>query len=167
MGGAVKPALPLCGKPMISWVLEAAEAVAKSVVVAASPYTLNALKRLGVCERVDGCLELSGKGYWADISYAASIVRARPLLVVPSDTPFITPNILGEFISRALEAEACLVSLEGERGLIGVSLLKCGWKPWANVRLGLGVHGLNVNTWRDYVEAWRLCRQLAGSTAAR
>jgi adenosylcobinamide-phosphate guanylyltransferase len=162
MGGVAKPALPLCGKPMVGWVVDAARTVARRVVVASSPYTSRELRLAGVCWQADACIELSGKGYHVDVGLAANIIAARPLLVLPADTPFLTGELLREFIARGLEAGACLVTLEAERGPLGISLISCGWTPWTTIHVDLGVHGLNVNTWRDYAEALKLCRRLTG-----
>jgi adenosylcobinamide-phosphate guanylyltransferase len=166
MGGVAKPALPLCGKPMTVWVVEAARAVARAVVIAASPYTSRSLLEAGACREADACLEFSGRGYPGDLRAAVDAVARRPLLILPSDTPLLTPRILRTFVERALQLNACLVTLEGEHGPIGVSLVKCGWAPWATVRMSLGVYGLNVNTWRDYVEAERVCSKLPAEAMA-
>jgi len=159
LGGAVKPLLRVCGSTMLERVVAAARSVSRRVVVALSPYTLSATA--GLCPKLgsDSCIALPGLGYPGDMRLAAEIVRARPLLFLPADTPFLDSERLERFIDEALATGAGLVTLEAEgRGPLGVSLLAGGFEPWASVRQPWGPDLLNVNTPRDLVEAEKLCR---------
>ncbi|WP_168371278.1 NTP transferase domain-containing protein [Pyrodictium occultum] len=162
LGGVAKPLLRVCGSTILERVAAAALEAARRVAVALSPYTLPAAKPL--CPRlpVDACMELPGAGYPADMRLAAEAVRARPLLFLPADTPFLSPRRLRRFVREAVAAAAGLATLEaGGRGPLGVSLLLGGWEPWVTIRQEWGPDLLNVNTPEDLVEAERLCRRLA------
>jgi len=158
MGGVVKPMLPVCGEPMLVRVARAAAGVASRIVVAASPFTAPALR--GVCRLglIDSCVMLGGRGYPEDLGLVARLIPLRPLLVLPSDTPFLSERALMEFVERAMGAGEGLVTLEAEgRGPIGVSLLVTGFEPWRSVFVEPSPAWLNVNTWSDYLEAESLC----------
>ncbi len=158
MGGVVKPALRVCGEAIIERVVRAALRVARSVVVALSGYTLPLLKDYCGAPGVTACIELGGRGYPEDLRLAVNAVRARPLLVLPGDTPFITPRLLEWFIGRASRLDADLVTLVARgSGPLGVSLVKgWGWS-WATIEAPASPELLNVNTWRDYAEAVGRC----------
>ena len=162
MGGLVKPLLRVCGRLVIERVLETCNAVAGACIVAVSPYTLGRLA--GYCRPATACVELGGEGYPRDLAAVASLVRSRPLLVLPADTPFITPAVIELFAREALELSAAVVTLEVEgRGPLGVSMLKgYEWEPWASVRLKPRLELLDVDTWEDYHRAEGLCSRVPG-----
>ncbi len=158
MGVVAKPLLRPCRETMLEHVARIASEIASSVVVAASRHTLPALKRL--CPRlpVDACIELGGRGYPEDLRLALNALRARPVLILPADTPLVTRDTLEWFTREAEKLDADIVTLVVRgRGPIGVSLVRSnGWR-WANIETDPAPSLLNVNTWRDYLEAARLC----------
>jgi len=159
MGGIVKPMLPVCGEPMLVRIARVAVSVASSIVVATSPFTANEVRRACSLGFIDSCVLLSGRGYPEDIALAARLIPRRPLLVLPSDTPFLSASALRDFVEEAMRAGKGLVTLEtSEAGPIGVSLLLSGFEPWRSIVVKHSPTWLNVNTWRDYMEAEKLCR---------
>jgi adenosylcobinamide-phosphate guanylyltransferase len=158
-GSALKPFLRVCGRTVLERVVAVARRVSERVVVALSPYTLPAATGLCPGLNVDACIELPGSGYPHDMRLAAEIVKARPLLFLPADTPFLDPRKLEGFIEEALATGAGLVTLEaGDRGPLGISLLAGGFEPWTSIRKPWGPDLLNINTPKDLAEAERLCR---------
>jgi len=158
LGGALKPLLRVCGRTILERVVAVARSVSERVVVALSSYTLPAA--VGLCPglNVDACIELPGSGYPHDMRLAAGIVRTRPLLFLPSDTPFLDPKRLEDFIEEALATSAGLVTLEArDQGPLGISLLARGFEPWTSIRQPWGPDLLNINTSKDLAEAERLC----------
>ena len=158
MGGVAKPMLPVCGEPMLVRVARVAMSVAQSIVVAASPFTANEVRSACSLGFIDSCVVLSGSGYPEDVALVARLIPHRPLLVLPSDTPFLSASALRDFINKAMRIGNGLVTLETSKaGPIGVSLLLSGFEPWRSIVVKHSPTWLNVNTWRDYVEAEKLC----------
>ena len=150
MGGAPKPLLRVCGRPLIEHVLSAVEKVARLTVIALSPRSPRGLR--GYCgARL--CIETPGAGYPADLGLAASLLRWRPLLVAPADLVGLKPGHLEALLTAPPGGDVVTLTCRGEP--LGVSLLRGrGWS-WVNLDAGCGV--VNVNTWRDLEEAEKLC----------
>jgi adenosylcobinamide-phosphate guanylyltransferase len=100
-----KPLLPFLGKPLIEWVVDAVRS-ARNVSFFYVATSLNTPETEKKCLK-DGLrvLRTDAKGYHNDLKQA--IVRAKlfcPILVIPSDIPAIT----GEVLDRVINAyEAC------------------------------------------------------------
>ncbi len=100
-----KPLLPFLGKPLIEWVVDAVLS-ARNVSFFYVVTSLNTPETEKKCLK-DGLrvLRTDAKGYHNDLKQA--IVRAKlfcPILVIPSDIPAIT----GEVLDRVINAyEAC------------------------------------------------------------
>jgi len=162
MGGVAKPLLDVCGKPVVYWVVRALWGLCRRVVVVYSKATqaVGELCRgpLGPVE----CIEGVG-GYVEDLRLSLNLA-SPPILVVPADTPFIDRNILEFFVTRALLAPEPVVNLvDVERGAVGVTLFKDRGGPWTDVTIRGGYKLLDINTWQDYEEAVRLCRDITGT----
>jgi len=156
MGGVAKPLLEICGKPMVYWVVRALWSLCRRIIIVYSKATQ------GVGELCRGplgpveCIEGVG-GYVEDLRLSLNLA-SPPILVVPADTPFIDRNILEFFVTRALLAPEPVVNLvDVERGAVGVTLFKDRGGPWADVAVRGGYKLLDIDTWRDYEEAVRLC----------
>ena len=163
MGGVAKPMLPVCGEPMLIRVARAAMGIASNITVFASPFTINYMRDVCSLSFIDSCIMLTGNGYPDDIALVARLIRSRPLLVLPSDTPFLSVSALKDFVEKASKIGSGLVTLETSgSGPIGVSLLLTGFKPWKSIVVEHSPSWLNINTWRDYVEAEKLCKKRVG-----
>jgi adenosylcobinamide-phosphate guanylyltransferase len=121
-----KPLLPFLGKPLIEWVVEAVQSAnnVSYVYVVTSGNTLETEKK---CLK-DGLrvLRTAGKGYHDDLKQA--IVNAGllcPILVIPSDIPAITGEVLDRVIDAyekcGKDALAVFVPIEAREGL-GLSI---------------------------------------------
>ena len=121
-----KPLLPFLGKPLIEWVVEAVQSAnnVSHVYVVTSGNTPKTEKK---CVK-DGLrvLRTEGKGYHDDLKQA--ILSAQllcPILVIPSDIPAITGEVLDRVINAYEEcgkdALAVFVPIEA-RGRLGLSI---------------------------------------------
>jgi len=88
-----KPLITICGRPLLSYVIDAFERAGYNPVVAASlktPMTLNWCRAQGI----DFC-KTDGAGYIEDMISAVRILdEEKPLFVSVSDIPCITPDII-------------------------------------------------------------------------
>ncbi|MDD1698001.1 MAG: NTP transferase domain-containing protein [Methanoregula sp.] len=88
-----KPLISLCGRPMISYVIEAFSAGGFDPVVAASPntpMTMNWCRAQGIA-----FCRTEGRGYVEDMIGAVEFLDdQRPLFVCVSDIPCITPKVI-------------------------------------------------------------------------
>jgi len=88
-----KPLISICGRPMISYVIDAFCAMGFDPVVAASsktPMTMNWCRAQGIA-----FCKAEGRGYIEDmISAVESLDEQRPLFVCVSDIPCITANVI-------------------------------------------------------------------------
>ena len=121
-----KPLLPFLGKPLIEWVVEAVQSAnsVSDVYVVTSGNTPETEKK---CVK-DGLrvLRTEGKGYHDDLKQA--ILSAQllcPILVIPSDIPAITGEVLDRVVNAYEEcgkdALAVFVPIEA-RGRLGLSI---------------------------------------------
>lgn len=105
-----KPLIMICGRPLISYVIDAFESAGYGPVVAASPktpMTLNWCRSRGI----EFC-KTEGAGYIDDMVSAVGMLdEKKPLFVSASDLPCITPDII-HIINDAYcsgEKDACSV----------------------------------------------------------
>ncbi|MEN2999499.1 MAG: NTP transferase domain-containing protein [Acidilobaceae archaeon] len=156
MGGVEKPLLEPCGKPALLRVLEAAKPFCSEIAVITSP---RAPITAALCPSL-GVKCLSGAGdYVADLVMALS--PPFPILVLPSDLPFLDSETLGRFLRLAQDLPFSVLNLVGEEGPSGISLFNSWGGEWADVNIE-GEALLDMDTWEDYWRAVELC----GSTEA-
>ncbi len=156
MGYAAKPLIQVCGKPLIEHVIEAARQVAGHVVIALSQASPPELA--GYCREAE-CIVTPGAGYPEDLGIVLSMIRQRPVLVLPADLAWIDADTLKNFISKAASIEAGVATMTCRGEPQGVSLIKGDAMDWINVEVDCSF--INVNTWKDLEEARKRC----GSTA--
>lgn len=152
MGGTVKPLLEICGKPLILRVIEALQDLCKRIIVVYSIYTKSVEN---LCKEALGpikCIEGTGD-YIKDLNLALSLA-SLPVLVVPSDIPFLESRVLKDFITKALMTPEPIVNLvDVHRGPVGITLFKEFQGSWTDVIVDGGSTLLDVDTWDDYKEA--------------
>ena len=122
MGGEEKPMVPLAEKPLLSYVLKAllgSRSVGR-VYVAASrgvPRTISYVKEYPD-ERVSLVLT-PGAGYVEDMAYAVSVLGLyEPLLVVSSDLPLMTPEVIDETVSAYVRCGKEALSVRVDAGRV-------------------------------------------------
>ena len=134
LGYVDKGVLEVCGKPMALAVGETALRLAEAgcqVLAAVSRRnqgTLRILKGLGI-----DVVLTSGSGYVNDLELLLKLIRRRPILTMPIDTPLITPKLILEFVNKAIELGKPVVNLVGPWGMVGVSLFNGDGGEWGDV----------------------------------
>ncbi len=160
LGFASKPLIDLCGALLIERVLGGVKDLCSKIVVAYSRYTRGVEDH--VCGRKElcgscMCIETSGDSYVEDLNKALDL-SGFPVLVIPSDTPFIDKKILGDFISKALGTGAEIVNLSVVgRGLIGVSVFKSRSGGWINIVYEYSNSLIDIDTPEDLERARCMC----------
>ncbi|MDD1662649.1 MAG: NTP transferase domain-containing protein [Methanomicrobiales archaeon] len=95
LGMGEKPLVTICGRPMVSWVIDAFTATGLEVVVVAScrtPMTLNYLRAQGI-----PFYQAQGWGYVEDIVEAVTELGVRvPLFTSVADIPCLRPDHVKE-----------------------------------------------------------------------
>ncbi|HOB17903.1 MAG TPA: NTP transferase domain-containing protein [Candidatus Methanoculleus thermohydrogenotrophicum] len=91
-----KPLVTICGRPMLSYVIDAFESAGHEVVVVAShrtPYTKNWCRARGIT-----LYAAEGLGYVEDIRAAAEdlVVEGTPFFTSVSDLPCLAPDIIAD-----------------------------------------------------------------------
>ena len=105
-----KPLIMICGRPMLSFVIDAFEAAGCKPVVATSnrtPMTLNWCRAHGI----EFC-NTDGGGYVEDMVSAVGMLEEKsPLFISASDLPCITPDIIHTITDayRSSGKDACSV----------------------------------------------------------
>lgn len=156
MGYVAKPLMHVCGKPLIEHVIEAARQVTSRIVIALSQSSPPEL--VGYCGYVE-CIMTPGTGYPEDLGIILSMIRQRPLLVLPADLAWIDGDTLRKFITRAAGVEAGVATMVCRGEPQGISLIKGDSMDWVDIEVDCNF--INVNTWKDLEEAKKRC----GSTA--
>jgi len=159
MNGVEKALLRLRGKPLIEYVLDAAGELGGELYIAPSRHT--PLTKRWCIERVIRIIETAGEGYSRDLRCVASRVD-RPILFLPVDAPFLTAELLNEFLAEAWRRRESLITLIVDRSgfpeelrrnplksPMGVSLLKGeGWS-WSDVVMDRFPELLDIDTWPE------------------
>lgn len=100
-----KPLVTICGRPMLSYVIDAFESAGHEVIVVAShrtPYTKNWCRA-----RKIALYEAEGLGYVEDIRAAAEdlVGEGIPFFTSVSDIPCLTPGIIADIEDAWLRAD--------------------------------------------------------------
>ncbi len=164
--------LEICGKKIIEHVVEIGEKVSNSIVVATSRHT-RITRDWCKNEGLD-VIELSGADYVEDLRFVLKAIRS-PVLLLPADAPFITSDLIREFLSIALKLSydvitlctpiECFLRHQDVRSLsltdrlqpTGISLFKRDGDGWTNVIMCRYPELLNVNTEEELKLARVLC----------
>ena len=170
LGGIEKPLLRICNKPIIEHVLDEAIKISNSVYVAVSPYT--PLTRKWCLENNISVIMTPGRGYPLDIGVILRKVE-KPTLILPADIPFITIDVLQEFLGKALRLNKSVITLIASRRCfpqelarpeaspIGISLFKRNGTDWANISMCKFPELLDIDTLADLEYARRLCHEVS------
>ena len=159
MNGVEKALLKLRGKPLIEYVLDVAGELGGELYIAPSKHTL--LTKRWCIEKGIQIIETVGEGYSRDLRYVASRVD-KPTLFLPVDAPFLTAELLNEFLAGAWRRRESLITLIADRSNfpreirrtplrspMGVSLLKGDDWTWGNVVMDEFPELLDIDTWPE------------------
>ncbi|MGC9137335.1 NTP transferase domain-containing protein [Caldivirga sp.] len=162
LGNVDKGSLNICGKPMIKWVLSnLTNAGVEKIIVSVSRYNHNTLKILK--ETHNDVYISSGINYVTDLSFALKLIRVRPLLVMPVDTPLIIPDLIVDFIERGIKSGKPVVNMIGKYGYVGVTLFNESMGEWIDVNYDSPLV-MDVDTPFDVNVASQLCLKLRNFT---
>ncbi len=155
-GGPHKLVAEVCGERLIERVVRIASSIGEPIVVV-SPHTKKYLE--GICAR-HRCIETRGAGYPEDLYEALSKV-GRPVLILPGDMPFISADILVDFVRRALKATEPIATMRVCRNnvceAIGVSFAKAtGW-GWVDIDYIYSPELMDIDTLEDLLRAEEIC----------
>ena len=176
LGFIEKPLLKICNKPMIQRVIEAIEKLNYSFYVAASPLCMEVIKWC-IINNIN-YIVTKGIDYVHDLDYILQMLGS-PLLVLPSDMPFLTSRILKEFLDRALSMNADVITLSvptheflkyqdpssltfkhNSTQPTGISLFKNRGHIWLEIIMSKYPELLNVNTYCEVLRAEYICQKL-------
>jgi bifunctional UDP-N-acetylglucosamine pyrophosphorylase/glucosamine-1-phosphate N-acetyltransferase len=102
----------ICGKPMVEWVIEAAnEAGASRVVCVVRP---GDGVREGLPDGVEVAEQREGEGTGAAVLAARDCVQPGPFVVLSGDHPLVTPGQIADLLSQHREARAAATLLTTE-----------------------------------------------------
>lgn len=160
-----KPLLKICGEPIIEHVARVAEEVADEVYIATSPYTKSTEE--WCLRRGFRVLRTEGLGYSLDLRKALDVVEP-PALILPADTPFLTPTLLKDFLREAGGRSPSIITLIADWGClphkakrdsspIGISLIKGFGITYDNIIMCRYPDLIDIDTWEDIEEAVKIC----------
>jgi adenosylcobinamide-phosphate guanylyltransferase len=142
---------------MIARVLKALSGVAEVYVATVRGHPVEEWCRsVGV-----NVLLTSGRGYVEDLAEALSAV-GTPAMVAPADMPLLTRQAVRRFLEAAYSLGVDVVTLEGPRGPVGLSLFKKfrgGPLTWCSLYTSES-WTLNVNNPEDLEAANELCDEV-------
>jgi len=158
--GIKKPLLNLCGKRLIDVVVSIAKELVGDgrVYICVSNYTKE-LTNESFGEDVEVIL-CPGKGYVEDLNYVLSRVKL-PVLVLPSDLPFITLDVVKKFIELASSEEVNVITLtvcpNSECREVGISLFNSFSGTWTNIEFPDMLELKDIDTEEDLKVVKSLC----------
>lgn len=156
LGGPWKPAVQVCGRPLISHVMDAASSVSRLTLIVASPASLEYLRGLPLPPRFAE-LVLDGSGYGYDLRRLLNAVRPRPLLVLPADLYGLRARDLEEAYRASLEVAEPVVTVRARGKYVGISIFKgYSYDRWVDVDIDMDV--INVNDGESLEEARSRCK---------
>lgn len=163
LSGIEKPLLKVCGKFIIEHVVRIAKSFSNEVYVSITQYSKNV--REWAKNRGDlYVIEAPGHGYVRDLMYSIEEIGRFPILTLPADTPFLTEEVIKDFINHALNSNGIVVTLEVRKGCnglrhgpIGIALFKSFGGNWDVIPMCRYPDLLDIDTWNDLREAEKLC----------
>ncbi len=157
--GAKKPLLHICGKRLADVVVSAVKSLGMNVdiYICISDYTRELVDDLSEDVKVILC---PGRGYVHDLNYALNLVKP-PALVLPSDIPFLTSEIIHEFLRLAGVVDADVITLMSCSDLkcseSGISLFKRERGRWVNIYFRNSTNLRDIDVEDDLRWAENLC----------
>lgn len=147
-----KPFLNVCGKPLVSWVYDAASSITSEVYLAIS----NRHPLFPIFEHsVFKILNTYDNDYVEDLMLIINKL-GFPLLVLPIDVAFLTTDVL-RYLINSCHADIC--SLIYEDDFLGISYWRGNdFNNYMNVHFK-GKKIYNVNTWDKYIKANHECNK--------
>jgi adenosylcobinamide-phosphate guanylyltransferase len=116
--GTEKPLLKLDGSAMVEQVISSLVSSNRfdHIIAAVSPnapQTSKFLKSKGI-----ETIETSGEGYSQDLSHVLSQLQPQKVMVVPSDIPLLTPQVVNEILDTIHDRQEPAISIVLEKGFV-------------------------------------------------
>lgn len=158
--GVKKPLLNLCGRRLIDVVIGIAKELVSDgkVYICVSDYTKE-ITNESFGEGVEVVL-CPGRGYVEDLNYILSRVKL-PVLVLPSDLPFITLDIIRKFVELAnrecVDVITLTVCSSSKCREVGISLFNNLSGTWVNIEFPDILELRDIDTEEDLKMVEDLC----------
>ncbi len=162
IGKIEKPIIKICGKPIIRHVIDEAIKITDEIYVASSPNTPST-SRWCLMNDINTILT-PGESYPLDLKFVLKKFM-KPILFLPADIPFITSDILHEFLNKALEYDKSIITLvvsrncfpselsESNPSPLGISLFKYDEADSIDVIMCRFPELLDIDTYNDLKHA--------------
>ncbi len=156
-GSSFKPFTELCGKPMIFNIIDKTRKLFKYNIIAISENVENFLYILKNKYKDILLIYTTGIDYSIDLKIILDIIRKRPIIIFPSDIPFIENKTIEKIILSAKDIEEDLITILNKQGEpIGISIIKGNnLNIWNNLKLNEDL--ININTINDLNNARMMC----------
>ena len=156
-GSSFKPFTELCGKPMIFNIIDKTRKLFKFNIIAISENVENFLYIIKNKYKDILLVYTTGIDYSIDLKILLDVIKNRPIMVFPSDIPFIKDNMIEEIILSAKEMDIDLITVLNKQGEpIGISIIKGNnLNRWTNLKLNENL--ININTINDLNNAKVIC----------
>ncbi len=167
LGGVDKASLEVCGEPLLSRVAREArrlEDIDEILVAVTNEYSdaASIARSLGL-----EVITTSGMGYPQDLREALLRV-GFPTLTLPTDLPFITKELIQDFLKEAAKSDASVVTLisqrhcfpdplKGEASPVGIAYFRSMRGDWENVYMCRYPELLDIDTFLELTYAKELC----------
>jgi len=158
LGGLKKPFLKVCGKRLIDIAVEVAKGVKER-------------RKVYICLRAEDVHNVEdsddievvicpGAGYVYDLDFILNKV-SFPVLILPSDMPFLSIGIVEEFLAKAIKCEADVVTLMVCRDSVcresGISFFRRSSGNWMNIYFEEVKELRDIDTYEDLEWAREIC----------
>ncbi len=123
--GGDKPTQLLAGRPLLQWVVSAADTIASEIIIAGSPG--QALPDVDAAAMVRVCRdEIVGLGPLSGVAAALACARDRQIIVVPCDAPLLRPALLRGLLAVAEDEDVVVPEVGGRlQTAVGVWSTAC------------------------------------------
>ncbi len=164
IGYPEKGLLKICGETIIERIIKVVSYFSKRIFVCVSkntPRLRSYLELLGNVELIEG----SGNDYVFDLTEALKLIDEYPILVSPSDMPFLSYRTVKLLINESKRDPAAIINLwiskscekYRKRGPTGLSLFNALGTPWRNLEACIYPDLLDIDTFEDVEEARKVC----------
>jgi len=165
LGMAEKGLLKVCGRRIIDRILETLTLVSKEVIVVTSRNTKGLREYVrGLGYDVD-VIEGTGRDYVFDLKEAMELLGSFPVLVAPSDMPFLSHRVIKALLSFSRSSPEAVINVSvpsncssyRRRGPTGLSMFLTFSGPWRDLELCLYPDLIDIDTSEDLEEALLAC----------
>ncbi len=164
LGGVEKGLMKVCNKPIIQQIVDSLMKISDEIFVAVSRNTALTRSYLTSLYSVN-IIETTGKDYVFDLLDSLTLIDEFPVIVAPSDMPFISERILRVLIDYSKDFPESVITVSipelcnyyRRKGPTGLSLFLSLKGSWRNLELCLYPDLLDIDTLEDLREAREVC----------